>query len=54
MSMPKKKVKPHSVEQRLRDLERRVTELERIERYRKKVHREGLRRLQRVFSKSKS
>jgi len=54
MPMPKKKVQPHSVEQRLRDLERRVAELERIERYRKKVHREGLRRLQRVFSTSKS
>ena len=31
MPMPKKKVQPHSVEQRLRDLERRVAELERIE-----------------------
>ena len=54
MPMPKKESTTHSVEQRLRDLERRVAELERIERYRKKVHREGLRRLQRVLSKSKS
>jgi len=45
------KRKQLTVNERLRNLERRVAELERIERFRQKTHRQVLRDLDRSFNK---